>query len=270
MERHAYNPWMRIQFGDKNKCISAAWGGGFDIAGVMYQCSVGTDPIKSYLEPTKQWWTFVDIRKPYGKKAASVSQLVAYQNLAVKTRAAGVAAGKTSRQRRSLEDESVDVDSDLSLYEELTPEEIEELGLQMFGDDQYEEDDSLMPREVGSRGQSLVRRKALSKAAQLKARRAAATRKKALAKKRAIAKAKAKAKARAVLIAKKKRAAAQAAASKKIIGTYYIIPIDHLLDQATRALASSTVKLSDNKVVSTRLNAFKIGDKSQQWVLSRA
>lgn len=57
---HPSNNWHRFSFGEKSKCLSAAWGGNFDNSAVAYACAVGPNAQRSTLETSKQWWVLID------------------------------------------------------------------------------------------------------------------------------------------------------------------------------------------------------------------
>lgn len=47
-------PWIRLHFGQKNKCLSSAWGGVDNDSAVAYVCASGAKAKKTTLERTKQ------------------------------------------------------------------------------------------------------------------------------------------------------------------------------------------------------------------------
>ena len=120
-------PWVRLQIGDKDKCLSAQWGGSYNLAGVMYSCAVdsggeviraGTSSLSAHaplarasltlasdapagntLEPTKQWWLMVPVSDYAGDASTSTHVLLAAQAHSVATREK---ANRTFSRRRSL------------------------------------------------------------------------------------------------------------------------------------------------------------------------
>ncbi|BGP44516.1 hypothetical protein JCM10450v2_000330 [Rhodotorula kratochvilovae] len=83
-------PWVRLQIGDKDKCLSAQWGGSFNLAGVMYSCAVdeggAVTRAANTLEPTKQWWLMVPVSDYAGDSTSSTHVLLAAQAHSVATR----------------------------------------------------------------------------------------------------------------------------------------------------------------------------------------
>lgn len=47
-------PWIRLHFGNKNKCLSSAWGGVDNDSAVAYVCASGQNSQTTTLERTKQ------------------------------------------------------------------------------------------------------------------------------------------------------------------------------------------------------------------------
>ncbi|GAA5897716.1 hypothetical protein JCM5296_000861 [Sporobolomyces johnsonii] len=98
-------PWHRFEFGEKNKCLSSAWGGTGNNAAVMYVCASGADAQKTTLEKTKQWWLFVPVSKTSASAPSSSyanTQLIAAQNESVATRNKKIAAQKAAFHKRGL------------------------------------------------------------------------------------------------------------------------------------------------------------------------
>ncbi|GAA5898265.1 hypothetical protein JCM8208_000203 [Rhodotorula glutinis] len=100
-------PWVRLQIGDKDKCLSAQWGGSFNLAGVMYSCAVdsGGEVTRAgnTLEPTKQWWLMVPVSDYAGEASTSTHVLLAAQAHSVATREK---ANRSFSRRRSLHSSS--------------------------------------------------------------------------------------------------------------------------------------------------------------------
>ncbi|GAA5837135.1 hypothetical protein JCM9279_005595 [Rhodotorula babjevae] len=96
-------PWVRLQIGDKDKCLSAQWGGSYNLAGVMYSCAVDAGGevtrVGNTLEPTKQWWLMVPVSDYAGDASTSTHVLLAAQAHSVATREK---ANRSFSRRRSL------------------------------------------------------------------------------------------------------------------------------------------------------------------------
>ncbi|GAA5970909.1 hypothetical protein JCM21900_000567 [Sporobolomyces salmonicolor] len=98
-------PWHRFEFGDKNKCLSSAWGGSGNNAAVMYVCASGAGAQKTTLEKTKQWWLFVPVSKTAASAPSSSyanTQLIAAQSESVATRNKKIAAQKAVFHKRGF------------------------------------------------------------------------------------------------------------------------------------------------------------------------
>ncbi|GAA5924997.1 hypothetical protein JCM3775_006339 [Rhodotorula graminis] len=100
-------PWVRLQIGDKDKCLSAQWGDSFNLAGVMYSCAVdsGGEVTRAgnTLEPTKQWWLMVPVSDYTGDASTSTHVLLVAQAHSVATREK---ANRSFSRRRSLHSSS--------------------------------------------------------------------------------------------------------------------------------------------------------------------
>ncbi|KAL8293037.1 hypothetical protein RQP46_000731 [Phenoliferia psychrophenolica] len=240
---HQHAQWIRLGFGTKNKCLSSAWGGSYDNAAVAYVCASGSDAQKTTLEQTKQWWLAVPIGKTAGAVTASSNEmLIAAQGESVATRNAKIKAAKAAFGKR---DENSDTDIDdmeISLFDqEVLADDVDEFTL-------IEPTSGLEKR----RGHGRTHRgKHSTHSGNSKAKQARAA---------AAARAKAKAKAKA-------KGVRSVASTKGSIGTFYIIPSDHLIDQATRALTAEVVM--SRGIKTTALTPWKKGSKAQMWILTK-
>ncbi|KAK4700072.1 hypothetical protein P7C70_g6182, partial [Phenoliferia sp. Uapishka_3] len=242
---HQHANWIRLSFGTKNKCLSSAWGGTYDNAAVAYVCAVGSSGQDTTLEQTKQWWLAVAIGNTAGKVTSSTNQmLIAAQADSVATRNAKVAAQEAAFNKRSFDADDDEASS--TLFEGFTPEELSEFSFD--GSD----DSGVAGGESGlkKRNSNLTRRghkhhHHASKAAIASAKRARA----AHAKKTNLS-----------------SAGKRAATGGKVIGTFYILPSDHLIDLATRALTAEVVV--SRGIKTTALTPWSKGNKAQQWVLT--
>ncbi|TNY19568.1 hypothetical protein DMC30DRAFT_399995 [Rhodotorula diobovata] len=98
-------PWVRLQIGDKDKCLSSQWGGSYNLAGVMYSCAVDVGGeitrADNTLESTKQWWLMVPVADYAGDSSSSTHVLLAAQAHSVATREKAQ-AGFARVRRRAL------------------------------------------------------------------------------------------------------------------------------------------------------------------------
>ncbi|GAA6006846.1 hypothetical protein JCM11491_003203 [Sporobolomyces phaffii] len=102
-------PWHLAKFGNKNKCLSSAWGSSSNNAAVMYVCASGKSGQKTTLEKTKQYWLFVPVSNPTSQaKPNSYAniQLIAAQADSIATRNKKIAAQKAAFNKRGLTDEA--------------------------------------------------------------------------------------------------------------------------------------------------------------------
>ncbi|GAA5888782.1 hypothetical protein JCM6882_002850 [Rhodosporidiobolus microsporus] len=286
--------WVRLQIGEKDKCMSAQWGGSYNLAGVMYACAVdeGGDVTRAdnTLEPTKQWWLLVPVGDHTGDSTHSNGVLLAAQSESVATRQKahknGIVAHFNKKNGRR------------SLHGGDGAERFELVSRAKKTRKSWKDNEGGKGLTMAQRQKALHEKSKAYHAAKKASSSSSSSKKKVAAKKKVVSKAKSTAKKPAATkkkttAAKKKTASsakkvASSSSSKKkttssskkpasnVVGVklnvavsnkYYIIPVDHLIDMHTLALTGH--QIDSFRAQSTALDLWDASDKYQQWTIER-
>ncbi|ORY90243.1 hypothetical protein BCR35DRAFT_349987 [Leucosporidium creatinivorum] len=226
-------PWVRLQIGDKDKCLSSQWGGSYNLAGVMYACAVdqggAVTRLGNTLEPTKQWWLLVPVDSYDSSSSSHDNQaLVAAQQLSVKTRE------KANSKRH----------------------------LQPFGQAHH----GLVARGSAPRRKTWADREDNSSSAS----KVTQTKTKSSSSKVKVAQKKQTSAAKPQSLAATSPSSSSSSSSESADGQrYFIIPTDHLIDMHTLALTGHEIESAGN-TQSTALDAWDPSQEEQQWIITRA
>ncbi|GAA5989076.1 hypothetical protein JCM11641_002296 [Rhodosporidiobolus odoratus] len=279
--------WVRLQIGDKDKCLSSQWGGSYNLAGVMYSCAVdeGGDVTRqdNTLEPTKQWWLLVPVGEHTGDSDASNRVLLAAQDESVQTRESALkkAASAHFKSKKHSRRHAHSLD--------LSPRRFELVSRSQKARKSWRDAEEKKTKAAAVKKASSAKTKVSStkKKAATKAKKTT-QKAKSGAKKTKTSTSKSKVKATKKVATKAKKTSAKKAVSskkavnKKVAGSglnvklnvavnnnrYFIIPVDHLIDMHTLALTGHEIE--SYRAQSTALDLWDSSNKYQQWTISPA
>ncbi|GAA5862387.1 hypothetical protein JCM1840_004164 [Sporobolomyces johnsonii] len=272
--------WVRLQIGDKDKCLSSQWGGSYNLAGVMYSCAVTTGGQvtrqDNTLEPTKQWWLMVPVDNYKGNTDHSNHLILAAQAGSVATREAALKAAKFSKgHRRTRKRSHADVSGS---RRDISPRRFELVSrAQKARKDWRTNVDKPAARKVGE----LAARNSKSSSSRSKKSTKPKTKSNSSSTKKASTKAKSSNKAKTS--SKKKTTSSKKSSSSSKSSSpinvklnvasssnkYFIIPVDHLIDMHTLALTGHQIQSAGN-AQSTALDLWNATDEYQHWIVTPA
>ncbi|GAA5827228.1 hypothetical protein JCM11251_001180 [Rhodosporidiobolus azoricus] len=290
--------WVRMQIGDKDKCLSSQWGGSYNLAGVMYACAVdeGGEITRAdnTLEGTKQWWVIV----PVGSNFASASShsngvLLAAQAESVATRAKahknGIVAhfNKKNGRRATMHGEACGDAARFELVSRAARRTRKDWRSKKSGGGSTKKQKQQQQKKAAAKKKAAASKK---KAASSSSKKKVAANKKVVSKAKSTAqkpKPKKGSSAAKKPVAKKVSSSSSGSSKKKtstsgkrpashdlglklnvaVSQKYYIIPVDHLIDMHTLALTGH--QIDSFRAQSTALDLWDANDRYQQWTIER-
>ncbi|BGP12365.1 hypothetical protein JCM10213_002031 [Rhodosporidiobolus nylandii] len=268
--------WVRLQIGEKDKCLSSQWGGSYNLAGVMYSCAVdsGGDVTRqdNTLEPTKQWWLMVPVDDHSGDSDASNHVLLAAQDESVATREKaiknGIEAHFKKNNRRSPHPTSSIFDMNPRRFELVSRAK------RTRQDWRVRSKQDAMKKKKQQQQQQQQKKNKAAKAKPKPSSSSAKKAKKASSKKAVTAKKATNSNSKVQQKLKNSGSGGDLAnvklnvaipSSKKSSNRFFIIPVDHLIDMHTLALTGHEIE--SFRAQSTALDLWDSSDEYQQWIV---
>ncbi|GAA6038607.1 hypothetical protein JCM8097_009445 [Rhodosporidiobolus ruineniae] len=291
--------WIRLQIGEKDKCLSSQWGGSYNKAGVMYACAVdgGGDVTRAdnTLEPTKQWWIAVPVGDydPSSDSSHSNGVLLAAQAESVATRAKAHAKGIIAHfdRRSHSHGHGTSLERRFELVQRAKKTrphwKTADRSAAKHSPAEVRKKQQAAAKKAGSKAQTKAKKPASKvKTSSTSSKKKTASKKKTSSKKVAASPAKKTSTKKVSAASGKKASAAKkqassgaasvaagirlnvASSSSSKSSRYFIIPVDHLIDMHTMALTGH--EIASFNAQSTALDLFDPNDLAQQWILTPA